>query len=1070
MKSTSNEGQFRGINRTICIGLGGTGRDVLMRIRRLIVDRYGDLSNLPIVSFVYIDTDKAGSQVSGLRTGSTYHGVDLSFREVEKVNATMTSTEVTNLVQGLKNRSTSASQSPYDHIGRWFPPQLLRDIKAVEEGAKAIRPVGRLAFFHNYRLLKGAIEAAERRTRGHEACLLKSGLKVDRGVNIFVVGSLCGGTGSGMFLDVAYSLRGDYGDRGAQIVGYLVISPQLYGNAPNMSANTYAALKELNHYTTPGTKFEACYDMQNVTIVQEERPPFDYAYLVSHQTSGAYEIFEQSKLCNVIAHKIALDFSGELGPVVKGMRDNFQQQLIQWDDHPRPNVQCYLTFGLAAIYFPRDIIVQIALIRISWQLVNFWLNGEGQSPDPQMLLESFLLTWHTDLIRRNGFVTKLKSATQEGNKNFSSAINTWKTQLERLISDCQNKDERMALSQQLIREFREQFRKTQPGETESSRGIWLTRLQQLRPRMIKQYQQDIDSFLVTLLTPGNRDFSIKSTRAWLDAMETELNNFQRSLEEQIIKFGGASQLEDLENKWRNAEQSIADIEKKMLPIGKNPQVQAEAKSAVHQACNLIEHNFDLAVKQECLQIVKALQKHVQNRSTQVAGFSRLVEDLERNYKQSESELRQLNFDEMSGEAIFDDLDIDECYNTLLPEQEFRSLLVQVSAEILTKIMSGPGESLASLIGGARQDPEQLQKEIYRIVARLFGSRSTNIVKSVIKRLMQNYTSSARVTRLGQIMQEAEPLLRLNKDDPYFHAREEKSSLLVGFKDRDEPEVREFKTLLARGLGISETVLKPTQAESEILIVTEYAGFPLRLIQGLEEMRKPYTRQKNYASAFVHNEHGALFVDIIPPEAGEMEKLEEIFYPCLAFELLEQNGETQLWQFQYYDELRGNNYIATLSPVWNQALDELANRKDKTAALQGLLNEAIGEIEEQPSLWKEEYLPKLRQFVNQVYNLPESSANCPYRSRVIGIPGTTETIAKEGVINRFQRRIKELLQSKPVIKGEIMPADDRPRTQTQTQTRGAEDGMAKLKQLVQMKKEGYLTDAEFDAAKKRLLGL
>ena len=99
MKSTGNEGQFRGINRTICIGLGGTGRDVLMRIRRLIVDRYGDLSNLPIVSFVHIDTDKAASQGSGLRTGSTYHGVDLSFREAEKVNATMTSTEVTNFVR-----------------------------------------------------------------------------------------------------------------------------------------------------------------------------------------------------------------------------------------------------------------------------------------------------------------------------------------------------------------------------------------------------------------------------------------------------------------------------------------------------------------------------------------------------------------------------------------------------------------------------------------------------------------------------------------------------------------------------------------------------------------------------------------------------------------------------------------------------------------------------------------------------------------------------------------------------------------------------------------------------------
>lgn len=65
-QSTTNELQYRGINRTICIGLGGTGRDVLMRIRRLIVDRYGDLSNLPIVSFVHIDTDKAATQVTGI--------------------------------------------------------------------------------------------------------------------------------------------------------------------------------------------------------------------------------------------------------------------------------------------------------------------------------------------------------------------------------------------------------------------------------------------------------------------------------------------------------------------------------------------------------------------------------------------------------------------------------------------------------------------------------------------------------------------------------------------------------------------------------------------------------------------------------------------------------------------------------------------------------------------------------------------------------------------------------------------------------------------------------------------
>lgn len=129
--ATSNDLQYRGINRTICIGLGGTGRDVLMRIRRLIVDRYGNLTNLPIISFVHLDTDKASTQVTGIRTGSIYHGVDLSFREAEKVTATMSSKEVTMFVEGIERRSEYTQYGPYDHIDRWFPPQLLGNIIVI---------------------------------------------------------------------------------------------------------------------------------------------------------------------------------------------------------------------------------------------------------------------------------------------------------------------------------------------------------------------------------------------------------------------------------------------------------------------------------------------------------------------------------------------------------------------------------------------------------------------------------------------------------------------------------------------------------------------------------------------------------------------------------------------------------------------------------------------------------------------------------------------------------------------------------------------------------------------------
>jgi hypothetical protein len=1083
MTQGNTDRQFRGINRTICIGLGGTGRDVLMRIRRLIVDRYGDLSNLSIVSFVHIDTDKTATQISGLRTGSTYHGIDLSFKDSEKISATMTSNEVTTFVQGLERRSSYDRQGPYEHITRWFPPQLLRNIKAVEEGAKGIRPVGRLAFFHNYKKIQDVIQKAENRTRGHDANLLKTGLRVDPGLNIFIIASLCGGTGSGMFLDVAYSLRKIYGDQGAQIVGYLVISPELYGNTPNMSANTYAALKELNHYTTAGTKFEAGYDVQDLIIVQEYRPPFDYTYLVSSQTKGEYKILEPRKLCNVIAHKIALDFSNELAPIVKGMRDNFLQHLIQWDNHPRPNPQRYLTFGLAAIYFPRDTIVSIALTRISLKLVQFWLNGEGQSPDPQLLLEQFLIQnrWHSDLQQRDGFTTRLAEAVEEGNKTFSSTINTWRNKLERQISETQNKDDRVSIRQQLPRELREQFRKTQPGETESSRGIWLTRLQQIAPKILEELKSHITEYMTALLTPGNPKFSIKNCRDFLDALRTEFDLYQRKLEGNITNFSGLRKLEDLDKKWRDYDQNLEDIENKFdVPLlgRKHREFQGEAKKILKQMSDLIRHNFDFAVTQEALKVVNELQKHLLNLSTQVGAFSRVVDILKGNYEKEEGELKQLNFDEMSGEAIFENDDLDRCYQALLPEQEFRTQLVLVSREMTQG--TARGDSLAIFIRD-RVSGEQLQTEIDLTVDRLFADRARNITVSVIERFVQNYSINERSTRLGQIMQEAEPLLRLSLNDPYFRDTPAKQSKLVGFKDTEKPEVQQFKTTLVRDTGIPETVFKPTQAADEILIVTEYAGFPLRLIQGLEQMRVPYSKEKHLEGGFLHNDYQTVFTDIIPPEASLMEQLEDVFYPCLAFELIQQNQENKTWEFKYHDELRDSYYTASLSTVWNQALEELANRRDMTEALKSWLEKAIQQMENRPNLWQGYYLPKLRNFVNFVDTLPESNPNYPYRSTVVGVPVTPENPGKEGIINRFRRQMEErfkIPQMPQPIGGSVKTSETANQNQIidieyveseQKSSASSEDVMAKLKELVQMKKEGYLSDREFEAAKRKLLG-
>lgn len=1099
------EVQSKKIKRTICIGLGGTGKDVLMRIRRLIVDRYDSLDNLPVVSFVHIDTDKASSNLTGLRTGNLYRGIDLRFRDAEKVAATMSRDEVGNFAREMNRKSSNYEGSPgvYKNIESWFPPQLLKDLKAIDEGAKGIRPVGRLAFFHNHRKIRKAIETAEQRTRGHESKLIQQGLIVDNELSIFVVGSLCGGTGSGIFLDTAYCLRGMYGDRGAQISGYLVISPELYGDTPYMNANVYAALKELNYYATAGTSFKAYYDLQNLQYVEESRPPFEYVYLVSNRTKNDYRILDKTKLCNIIAHKIYLDFAGELSPMLMAHRDNFLQPLIQLDEHPRPNVQRYLTFGLAEIYFPRDTAVRVSLNRIKLKLVKYWLQGEGQSADAKILLERFLNQWYSG-DKQEGLINKLRQATTDNNKTFSNALSSWRNRMENSIAEAESKDDRENLVVQLAKAIREQFRKVQPGESDSNRGTWLTNIKQARIKVTHQLSQDIDRFLATLLHPSQPDFSINNARAWLEALTTELNKIYRALEERISSNDPIHSLEEIERKWQEAAQTIEDLESKrdLLPFNKkkrNSQVQEEARRILSEVNKSMVHNFDFVLTRETLEVVKSLQYHVNDLTTKASNFYNLLDRIQQDYAKTETELKQSNVDEMSGEAIFADADTDDCYQSLLPDRDRISQLALVTSQITLKV--GVGESLATCLDVGSIDNTELRKEIDLVVDNLFSSRGKDRVQSAIKRFLENYSLSDRATRLEQIIKESEPLLPLNTSDPYFYDDSGKNANIIGFKDIDNREVAQFKQILFDDLGIPRDRLKPIQAEDEIIFVSEYAAFPLRLIQGLTQMRQHYLRHRSYNKSFLHNEYSVVFTDIVPPDARQMQQLQDIFYPSLAFGLLPYNPQTGLHELQYYDRLRDTYQVNTLSTVWDEALEQLANVKDMAVALNGELDKAIDDITNNPSKWEADYLPKLREFVAVVDELPEDDPNYLYKETVVGTRETLDTKAKEGIINRFWRRMEEKFNRQKVLNSSSLSSQSQQRLSgtttainhrqelteitepkaNQNEVFEAEfegddssdnnsEIIAKLAQLKKLRDAGIITEEGFQAKEKEILDL
>ena len=150
-----------------------------------------------------------------------------------------------------------------------------------------MRALGKFAFTANYPQIKTAFQYAKQKIVGHEKFMLdRWQVELDKGINIFVVCSFSGGTGSGMFLDLAYNLR-DWipASEIPQSSAYLMLPGAFSGLGDRVVANAYSALMELNHYSRNDTRFEAQYSVSGSDRISSnsgQDVPFNFCYLVGN--------------------------------------------------------------------------------------------------------------------------------------------------------------------------------------------------------------------------------------------------------------------------------------------------------------------------------------------------------------------------------------------------------------------------------------------------------------------------------------------------------------------------------------------------------------------------------------------------------------------------------------------------------------------------------------------------------------------------------------------------------------------------------------------------------------------
>lgn len=232
----------------VIIGLGSTGKNICESVADKLNIIYGSYKNAPNIGIKVFETAK---NEKTLIAQEDYIHLSISQDDF----------------QDYKKNPQAGYEFDW---GKWGNTSLISQLTGsggVSAGAGGIRMVGRLALLHNYDSVSAKITKEIRRVDDKKSP-----------TNVYVVGSLCGGTCSGICPDFGYFIK-EWAEN-AKIMGIFTI-PLWSLKDEELKKNAFYALSELNHYMSKDNKWSQ--KVPKLSFSNSDRP-YEICYLTRPET------------------------------------------------------------------------------------------------------------------------------------------------------------------------------------------------------------------------------------------------------------------------------------------------------------------------------------------------------------------------------------------------------------------------------------------------------------------------------------------------------------------------------------------------------------------------------------------------------------------------------------------------------------------------------------------------------------------------------------------------------------------------------------------------------------------
>lgn len=358
------------LKRSLFIGLGGTGLKSILHTKKRFIDTYGEIP--PMTAFLAFDTDgdsintsidsQRGDQRISLDASEFLHIRVRSPQEVLRQQA-----ELFDFVPS-KNRSLLVS---------------------LTNGAGQVRSNGRFATHFNY----GAIESAisTKLTSVLNADVISNDIFEVNGndVEVNMMFSVAGGTGSGTFLDMAYIVKevskGINATVGVSTIAFAIL-PDVFNammNGPamaNVLPNGYGALHDLDflmHHNFDKKPLQIKYANKSIKI---ETPPFDLVFTINNSDKNANTYTNINDLCELIGLAMFTGAS-ELSGGMASSYDNVKTVIAGGSMKVENKDSWACGLGLSELYYDGNKLGNIYAHKASVSIINNLMTPETDSFD-----------------------------------------------------------------------------------------------------------------------------------------------------------------------------------------------------------------------------------------------------------------------------------------------------------------------------------------------------------------------------------------------------------------------------------------------------------------------------------------------------------------------------------------------------------------------------------------------------------------------------------------------------------------------------------------------------------------